>query len=179
MAAASGAREPVGDQATPPITVGEMAVRPARPDDAEIVHHILTTAPAPRDVTLEQLLEQFEQAPLDDGRGQWVVEVAGGVVGWMSLRDPQHEAGSLEVSVYLEPGLTGKGHAPRLLEAFLIPAAKRGGAEWLTAIPDTPHAERFLEDCGFQLPWADAGHDPIAAKLDSSSQGGNVWVRRI
>jgi N-acetylglutamate synthase-like GNAT family acetyltransferase len=169
----------VADPAAPPFIVDRMAVRPARPDDAEVVYHILATAPVPREATLEQLRQQFEQPPLDDGRGQWVVEVAGGVVGWMSLRSPQDDAGGLEVSIYLEPGLTGQGRACRLVEEFLIRVARNGGAEFLTATPDTPQAESFLERCGFHRLRVEDGDDPIAAKLDAGFGGGNIWDRQI
>lgn len=72
--------------------------------------------------------------------------------GYIALGRPNDsDVPALELSIYLEPGATGRGRGQRLVREFAVISAKEGGVEVLTGTPHTEHAAALLESCGFQI----------------------------
>jgi GNAT superfamily N-acetyltransferase len=160
--------------------IDSMTVRPAKPEDAQVVHAILSSAPQPRTETREDLEAQFVEPTRDDGTGDWVVEDGQGVIGYLGLGLPTDKVQSLEVSVYLRDDMTGLGRGPKLLSQYLIPAAQEGGAQLLTATPHTEPAAKTLASCGFRrrdIP--PVGDDPVAERFEKAPVLFVPWDRSL
>ncbi len=139
--------------------MAELAVRPARENDAEAIARIYNQGIEDRVATLETELRTSEE------RRRWmaargprhpviVAEAAGTVVGWASLNqfNPrpayQHVA---DFSVYVDRDWRGKGVGRRLLEAVIELAREIGYHKMvLSAFPFNQAGVALYERLGFR-----------------------------
>lgn len=162
----------------PTLLTPRLALRPARPDDVDLLWR-LWTAPAVRrylwdDRTIEReeaaatLADCLALAP--EGLGLWILErpgVAGsappdeivtvGCAGLLPVTtaaefEPRL-AGLVEPLVALAPEAWGRGYAGEALAALLVHAESTCGLTRLAAVTDVPNAasDRMLRRAGFTV----------------------------
>lgn len=151
-------------------------VRRAAPTDSATVRGLVASAPVPRYVTEDELSIQFAEPTRSDGTGDWVVDMGGSTVGYVALALPADGSTALELSVYLDGAVQGKGLGTELVNAFAKPAAAEAGVGLLTAVPHTTAAVRLLEKTGFALRHPPPqSSDPLAAKLQNTNKVNQIW----
>ncbi|MBX3500800.1 MAG: GNAT family N-acetyltransferase [Alphaproteobacteria bacterium] len=137
-----------------------VAIRPARPDDADAVAklaHALSVHD--NEPTGNFTPEAMRQAVFDDPRVRVLVaEIAGRVVGYVMFHDSYdtaHAARGLYLNdIIVEEGARGEGVARRLMAAVMREAKKQGDVfVWWVAKPTNARALAFYRKLGaIQVP---------------------------
>ncbi len=133
-----------------------LALRPATMDDASLLHAwrndpaIRATSHDTGEIALEAHLAWMARVLADPRRRLFVGCIGGRPVG--SIRWDRLADGSWEVSLYLDPGLTGLGLGRRLLaraEDWLAGHEGAGVTARATVRPDNTASARLFEQAGY------------------------------
>jgi L-amino acid N-acyltransferase YncA len=152
-------------------TESEIAVRPARNDDAAAIADIYNQGITGRMATFETVLRtpaDILTAMATGGRRcpYLVAEVDGEVVGWASVstyRPRACYAGIGEFSIYIDERVRGKGVGKVLLPALVAAAAEAGFWKLLSRVfPANTASRKLCVACGFR----EVGVYEKHAKLD-------------
>lgn len=135
-------------------------LRPATPADADAIAAIYNQTVAAGDASMDEeprSPESFRQrfAALSEREGFWVLEAAGEVLGWSSLKLYSDRAGyrfTAESTVYLRRELRGRGYGRRLGEALLASARELRYRHLVAKVlADNAGSIAFHESLGYEL----------------------------
>jgi L-amino acid N-acyltransferase YncA len=135
-----------------------MAIRPARPEDAAAVAEIYNVGIRERTSTFETREREPGEIAERIGMERFpflVAEADGRVAGWAATSEYSSRdvyAGVAECSVYVDPGVRGRGIGTALLAALADEAGRRGLHKLIGRLFDSNEASlRLVERGGFRV----------------------------
>jgi GNAT superfamily N-acetyltransferase len=128
-----------------------LRIRPARPDERQILEDLQRRASLALDDYREDLLANPDAIDLPAGqieRGEVIVaELDDGIAGFAAILD-DHGRAELD-GLFVEPALWRRGVGSALIEAATHEARRRGLS--LLTVVANPAAEAFYSSCGFTI----------------------------
>jgi len=165
--------------------MSQLNYRDAKHSDLKKIVEIYNTTIASRMVTADlepvttESREKWFAEHSADNRPLWVIESENEIIGWLSFQSfygrPAYNA-TVEISIYLDPEVRGKGYGKIVLEYAINNAPKYGIKTLLGFI--FSHNEpsiKLFKHFGFEE-WANL---PNIANLDDAEYGLKILGKRI